>query len=343
MIQFHEAKIQYCIIHKIGNKNEDGGYQLSNSPINLNDNLNFVLTNYFFRPFLNIEERWSFSHVSDVGMNAVYQYASTLFEGKNDILRESVNIARYLYDCSSHPKIKSGELYVVYFKDCILDGEIIDAIGIFKSENKDTFIRINPVAGGFSIESESGININKLDKGCLVFNKSSESGYIVTVVDNTNRGEAKYWIEDFLHLRRINDGYTQTMNMVTLCKNFISQLPSEINKSHKAAMMNRVVDGLKEEVININDMAEDVFGKELAETSFSQYKKEYEERHDVSFEETFHSRPDIIKKQSIRTTTTIKLDKNFVINILGGEQFIESGRDDNVGMKYYKLYYREER
>ena len=36
-------------------------------------------------------------------------------------------------------------------------------------------------------------------------------------------------------------------------------------------------------------------------------------------------------------------DGNFDIKIHGGEQFIEQGYDEERGMKYYKLYYREER
>ncbi|MDR0604368.1 MAG: hypothetical protein LBG80_08720 [Bacteroidales bacterium] len=39
-----------------------------------------------------------------------------------------------------------------------------------------------------NFESEKGININKLDKGCLIFNTERENGYIVAVVDNTNKG-----------------------------------------------------------------------------------------------------------------------------------------------------------
>ena len=41
-----------------------------------------------------------------------------------------------------------------------------------------------------------GVNINKLDKGCLIFNTNKEDCYVVSVVDNSNRGEAKYWVED---------------------------------------------------------------------------------------------------------------------------------------------------
>jgi hypothetical protein len=40
--------------------------------------------------------------------------------------------------------------------------------------------------------------INKLDKGCLIFNTEWENGDIVTVVDNTNKGvDAQYWIDVF--------------------------------------------------------------------------------------------------------------------------------------------------
>jgi hypothetical protein len=59
-----------------------------------------------------------------------------------------------------------------------------------------------PLGEGFEIESEKGVNINKLDKGCLIFNTEKEKGYIVAVVDNTNKGaDAQYWVDDFLHVQ----------------------------------------------------------------------------------------------------------------------------------------------
>jgi len=55
-------------------------------------------------------------------------------------------------------------------------------------------LKVYPSGDGFEIESEKGININKLDKGCLIFNTERESGYVVAIVDNTNKGtEAQYW------------------------------------------------------------------------------------------------------------------------------------------------------
>lgn len=342
MIQLHESKIQHCILHVVGNKNEDELYQLSDKEIVVDSKNNQTLTNYFLKPFIGLEELWSFIHISDVQMNDMFQYLTTIFEDKSKFITCSRNIAKQLYNSCTHPKVKSGELYVVYLCDCFVDGNRTDAIGLFKSENKDTFIQINAIDGGFSIESLSGININKLDKGCLIFNTHKEDGYVVSVVDNSNRREAKYWVEDFLQVKRKNDSYTQTQNAMAMCKGFISQLPSDIDKADKAAMMNRVVDSLKQESVNIDSVAERAFGPDHS-AGFNSFRNEYQETHEVIFDDSFQGKPEAIKRRSTGTMTTIKLDKNFDVNIHGGEQFIERGYDEERGMKYYKFFFNEEK
>lgn len=342
MIQLHESKIQHCILHVVGNKNEDELYQLSDKEIVVDSKNNQTLTNYFLKPFIGLEELWSFNHISDVQMNDMFQYLTTIFEDKSKFITCSRNIAKQLYNSCTHPKVKSGELYVVYLCDCFVDGNRTDAIGLFKSENKDTFIQINAIDGGFSIESLSGININKLDKGSLIFNIHKEDGYVVSVVDNSNRGEAKYWVEDFLQVKRKNDSYTQTQNAMAMCKSFISQLPSNIDKADKAAMMNRVVDSLKQESVNMDSVAERAFGPEYS-TGFNSFRSAYQDTHEVSFDDSFQGKSEAIKRRAAGTMTTIKLDKNFDVNIHGGEQFIERGYDEEKGMRYYKLYFNEER
>lgn len=303
---------------------------------------NQVLTNYFLKPFIGLEEIWNFIHISDVQMNDMFQYLTSIFDDNSKFITNSKNIAKLLYNSCTHPKVKSGELYVVYLCDCIVDGNRTDAIGLFKSENKDTFIQINTIDGGFSIESQVGININKLDKGCIIFNTHKEEGYVVSVVDNSNRGEAKYWVEDFLQVKRKNDSYAQTQNAMAMCKNFILQLPSEIDKADKAAMMNRVVDSLKQDAVSINSVADMAFGPELS-PGFKSFRNEYQETHEISFDESFQGKPEAIKRRTTGAVTTIKLDKNFDVNIHSGEQYIERGYDEEKGLKYYKLYFNEEK
>lgn len=72
---------------------------------------------------------------------------------------------------------------------------------------------------GFDIESRQGININKLDKGCLIFNTEKESGYVISIVDNTNKGnEAQYWKDEFLGVRPIANEFHQTNQFLGIAK-----------------------------------------------------------------------------------------------------------------------------
>jgi len=107
-------------------------------------------------------------------------------------------------------------------------------------------------------------------------------------------------------------------------------------------MMNRVVEGLKQESVSIDSVASKAFGPELS-AGFNSFRNEYQKTHDVRFDESFQGKPESIKRRSVGTITTIKLDKNFDVNIHGGEQYIERGYDENRGMKYYKLFFNEEK
>lgn len=205
MISAINITIQNTALHKIQNKLRDEGMQLSKSCLDIKDSLQETLIDYFISPFKS-EEYFHFYHDSGIKYNAVFGLTLDIFNNPNTLHEHSVSLAKHLYDQSIHPKIKGGEFYVVYFKDCIIDGETVDAVGLFKSENKDTFLKVYPSGDGFEIESQQGVNINKLDKGCLIFNTDKENGYIVAVVDNTNKGaEAHYWIDDFLHVRQRKD------------------------------------------------------------------------------------------------------------------------------------------
>jgi hypothetical protein len=278
-------------------------------------------------------------------MNEVFACVNKIFDNPKTLLKQSVNLAKHLYDQSIHPKIKGGEFYVVYFKDCIIDGETVDAVGLFKSENKDTFLKVYPAGDGFEIESEKGININKLDKGCLIFNIEKENGYVVAVVDNTNKGvEAQYWVDDFLHIRQRKDEYYNTQNFLSLTKHFIKdELPQhfDISKPDQIDLLNKSVKFFKgKDNFNIGEFTNEVIEQPDIIEKFNQYKSEYAKEYDMKFEDNFTISENAVKKQSRIFKSVIKLDKNFHIYIHGDRNLIEQGEDTKG--KYYKVYYREE-
>ncbi len=140
---FIETRIDNFCVHKVGNKIADESCFLSKNIVAVNQELKKLLTHYFVSS-LKSTEYFNFYHDTDINMNEVFVYASKIFDNPETLLEQSVNLAKHLYEQSTHPNIKGGEFYTVYFKDCIINGETVDAVGLFKSENKDTFLKVFP-------------------------------------------------------------------------------------------------------------------------------------------------------------------------------------------------------
>jgi len=342
---FLETSIRSLCLHEVGNKIADERYILSSKIIEVEKNLKDLLTHYFVSSFKS-QEYFNFHHESDLKYNEVYGFVSEIFDNPETLFEQSVNLAKHLYEQSVHPKIKGGEFYTVYFKDCIVDGITTDAVGLFKSENKDTFLKVYPSGDGFEIESEKGVNINKLDKGCLIFNTEKENGYIVAVVDNTNKGaEAQYWINDFLHVRPRKDEYYNTQNILSLCKNFVTKELSQqgdVSKADQVDFLNKSVQFFKEkESFDMVEFVNEVIEKPTLIESFNNYKKDFQKDREIDLSDNFVISESAVKKQARSIKSIIKLDKNFHIYVHGHRELIEQGVDE-AGRKFYKIYYSEE-
>ncbi|MBS1524278.1 MAG: nucleoid-associated protein [Bacteroidetes bacterium] len=350
MISFFEAAIASLSIHRVGNRLNEEGYVLSEAPLAVQDELlNNILMQYFVSPFTKTNEVYRFYHASDdLNLNAMYHFAEAIFDDPAGFHEGSTQIAKYLYEAAAHPKIKGGELYVALFRNLQIEGELLDAIGIFKSETKETYLKVSPQQNGFGLAYDSeGIDIRKLDKGCLVFNSEKEQGYKVAVVDNTNRGqEAVYWKDDFLKLRVRNDSYHQTNNVLGVYKNFVTQKIDqefEVSKADKIDLLNRSMKYFKEnENFDIGEFSNEVIGNEQGIASFLKYKKEYEDEFETPIPDTFDINSAAVKKQNRVYKSVLKLDKNFHIYIHGNKELIEKGFDENKNLNYYKVYFKEE-
>ena len=344
MLYTEYLSIKKLILHIIGNRLNQDNIILSTDLIEINFDMEKNLISYFLMPFTS-EKFYQFHHESDLALNEVYTYVSKIFDDQDQLYEQSVNLAKHLYEQSTHPKIKGGEFYTVYFKDCILDGETLDAVGLFKSENKDTFLKVLQENGNFNLQSEKGINIKRLDKGCLIFNKNRETGYVIAVVDNSGKGvEARYWLEDFLHVRLRKNEYTNTRNFMTLAKNFITQeLPKEgkFSKTDQIDILNKSLDFFKDkDTFDIDDFTNEVMTEPETIKKFRQYKQRCEDETGISIDDQFPVSEAARKKQHRSFKRVIQLDKKIKIVIDGNTQNIEQGTDKKG--KFYKLYYTEE-
>ena len=255
-----------------------------------------------------------------------------------------MSLAKHLYESGMHPQIKGGEFYTAYFSDCNFGGERCDALGLFKSETRDTFLDVEQQAGGVHIAAREGIDIKRLDKGAVIFNTEREEGFAVFVVDNTNRTEARYWIDDFLRVRQRQDNYHNTHNTLAMCKKYVTKHLSkefEVSKADQAELLNETMKYFQEqESFSMDDFSEKVIRQPEVVESFTRFRQEYEQDRDIRIEDEFGISDSAVKKQARSYKSVIKLDRNFHIYVHGNRNLLEQGEDEKG--KFYKVYYQEE-
>lgn len=347
MLNFEEIIIDEVIVHHIGSNPDEEGVQMSDGPIALNDDLTrSLLMKYFLAPF-KPGELFHLTHNEDINLNVVYAIVSNIFDDPAVFTEQSKELAQHLYSESAHPKIKTGELYVTKFSNCFIEGETVDAIGLFKSESKETFLKVKSSGNNFTVGYDDGINVNKLDKGCLIFNLENEKGFLVAIVDNINKGaEAQYWRDSFLRVKPRKDEYQQTKSYLDLCKTFVlEQVPKEFEttKADQADFLNKSANYFKKnEEFAFDEFANQVIKQPEVIESFKEYKKQYETTNEIEIDDEFSISAPAVKKQGKVFKSVIKLDKNFHIYVHGNREYIVKGFDEKTGMHYYQLFFKEE-
>ena len=347
MINRVEAQLGSISIHKIGIKAEDEGVQLSSNPIAVEgESLREVLLKYMIDGFKEPEfYRFTFSN-GDVSLNPLYNFVSNIFDNEDYLHEQSVNIARHLYESSQHPNIKSGDLMVATIKDVLVDDELVDAVAIIKSEQKDAFLKLNIAEGRYEIDFEDGINVEKLDKACLRFDTERDSGFKICIIDKSNRSkDAIYWKSDFLNLDSREDNYHATTHYIQATKTFIKErLPFEegADKRDEAEILHRSKTYLKNaETFDKEEYTKTVFSEAERQSSFTDFCDDFMQERKVELKDNFEVSESAVRKQTKFFRSVIKLDKNFHIYAHGDKSLMEKGTDQD-GRKYYKLYYDSE-
>lgn len=345
MLYTEDTRIESLAVHVAGNKSKDESLLISPSlsPQVADEELMRTLTAYFLDAFKS-EEYYNLHHETDLTCNEVWNFAGRIFDDPDALYQHSVSLARHLYETGTHPQIKGGEFYVVYFSDCRFGGESVDALGLFKSETRDTFLDVEQHDEGIRLSRREGIDIKRLDKGAVIFNVEREAGFAACIVDNTNRSEARYWIDDFLRVRPRQDNYHNTHNTLAMCKKYVTKhLAKEfdVSKADQAEMLNETMNYFREqESFSIDDFSEKVIRQPEVVESFTRFRQEYEQERDIRIEDEFGISDSAVKKQARSYKSVIKLDRNFHIYVHGNRSLLEQGQDEKG--KFYKVYYEEE-
>lgn len=349
MINLFGTHIASLSIHRVGNKSRNEPMFLSSDPYKLDDELTPLMKEFFLKPFREKEENYfHFSHEADLEFHELYNIVSAIFENPNSVHELSKKITSHLFNQSEHPHIKNGEVYVAYLENVQLDNVKMDAIGIFKSELKQDFLQFSEKENQLDALLEQGVNLNKLDKGCLIFNANKEEGYKVLSVDS-NRYDTRYWIENFLAVKALADDNFYTKKYLKFCQDFAKDvvLPAE-DKKQEVMFMNRAVNHFAKN----DNFEETAFMNEVIDNpdlipEFQNYKAEKSPKYSIEDLTTFPIANTAVTAARKKIKNIINLDTNIqikldFINPESADKFVEKGWDEEKQMYYYLVYFNKE-
>ena len=349
MIKRTRAEITKCIIHKVANKYNSGSNSFSENLIRFDEDSYNLMVPFLLKPYANLTQSFRFSHHADVRLNEMNSYASAVFKDEETFIENSKNIVNHLYEQSNSAQIKKGDVIIALIEGIEYQDVLTEAIGVFKVENKIDFFQTYLEDDSFDVAVQQGISTKKIDKGCLILNTSDTEGTVVLSVDN-NQYDAQYWIQNFLSVKYADDRNQHTQSYLELCKEFSEEIiKPELGKHEQSQFLANTVDYFKEnESVNIHEFKDEIFEEDKHKEQFDDYKKHFETLNDVLVRNNFEVSDVVLKKEKKKIKTTIKLDTQIEIKLDidapdAASEYLERGYDEEKKMKYYKVYFNEEK
>jgi hypothetical protein len=348
MIETNRMSVVGLTTHFVGNFGLGEDIILSKDPYSFKDEkVQDIFFNYLLSGFKN-DIYYRFRKKTDLMIYNVKDSVDSIFDNPYNLFEESKIIAKHLYQQTINVKVKGGEIYIAYIKNITVDGVVCDAVGIFKSESRDNYIKVDFHLNEFSIETDSGINPKKLDKGVLIFNIDKENGYKATMIDNSSRisSASTYWCVDFLDMNLKPSPYLNTLNYINQCVAFCDEMLTEENNVTKHEK-NMVLNNSVKYFDSNSDYEKENFEKDvLIQEDIIKEFREHQDKYFTTFNiqpcEKFQISQTAVKKNSKYLKSIIKLDNNFNIQINGNHDLLESGYDEDKKMKFYKVFYINE-
>lgn len=329
------GKIKAAVVQRVGNKINEDGVAFADSLCQVGGVEEYLLQ--MINASFKFDDWRQFYYIDDLAMNPAYRFVSKIFDDETVLVKQAHNLARHLYEQSIHPNIKIGEFYVVLLEGCEVDGIETNAVGLFKSEVRETVLTLKMKNNQMVLSPEIGMSLKKLEKGCIVFNVDKENGYKLAVVDNTGSNiDAHYWVDNFLHVKTSDDDYHRTEKLASLCAGFVQHV-SEQSLADGAFMAIRANEILKSgETIAVDDLTEMICQTEEQKKDFLCFRKGFEEENGALDDEVV-----LVKKavnyKPVTRMNVMRLGADFEVKVLNPEALIEEGKDERG--TYWKLYW----
>lgn len=352
-LDFESTTLTGLVLAKVGNPTRNEPLQTSKQLFHVEDSDQETLSSIFLRPFKSFSlVGQKFHHHSSLAKHEMNQAVETIFDAQSTLLEKGIEIATRLHSKSNHPNIKSGDLCIAHLEGIkVGEEDIVQGLCILKSESVTPFLSISTTDGDLQLNTEHGINPEKIDKGCLIIDQFGKKGFYVLTFDRGG-SESRFWVRDFLSLIAIPDSALFSKKVAEMAVTAISETtpppaedapPWEVNDAAKEALTyfdNR-------QHFSLQEFEEKALKDQTTRERFREERKRLEEEEGVAIEEKFDiSQKDISKARKLMKSV-MKLDTGVEIRLQpkvidAPEKVLEKGYDEEKEMSFIKVYFNKE-
>lgn len=352
-LDFESATITGLVLAKVGNPSRNEPLQTSKQVFRVEDEDQGMLTSIFLRPFKSFSLiGQKFHHHSSLENHEMNSCVNSIFDVQANLLEKGIEMANRLHSKSSHPNIKSGDLCISHIEGIrVGEKDVVQGLCILKSESVSPFLSISARNGDLQLNTEQGINPEKIDKGCLIVDQFGKKGFYVLTFDRGS-SESRFWVRDFLSLIAIPDSALFSKKVAEMAVTAISETtappaegapPWEANDAAKEALTyfdNR-------EHFSLQEFEEKALRDDSTRERFREERKRLEEEEGFAIDEKFDiSQKDITKAKKLMKSV-MKFDTGVELRLKpkvveSPEKVMEKGYDDEKEMNYIKVFFNKE-
>lgn len=248
MLDVSSARVTHCVVHRVGNRLREEGCELSQQEVRGTVELHGTLLRHYLAPLAKLGEDFEFYHESDVSLNAAMQFSTRILVDAGKFLSVSQSIAKHLYSVSTHPGIAEGEFIAILFQDVRVNGAPHSALGLYKIEQRETFLDVERSNDSINLIELNGIPVTSIQKGVLIVDND-----VGIFVKESGGQQTKYWTELFLKARPRQTKKTTSK----LAAEFVKQVCSRIDVEAGMSLRRDLVDIFSaNETLNYRDVEE---------------------------------------------------------------------------------------
>jgi 37-kD nucleoid-associated bacterial protein len=346
-LRLNFATASKVVLAKVGNPQREEPLETSREVFSVAEDDQALLTTLLLKPFGSLPAH-RFAHHSSLEQHEMNCCVKAVFADDTTFLENGIEIAQRLYAKSNHPNIKAGDLCITLVRDIEMEGQRVNGLCILKSDSVMPFLSISSRDGDLRLTTEEGINPDKIDKGCLILDFWSETGYYVQTFDRAGH-DSRFWVREFLGVEPVPDSTFLTNAYTQMAVSFLEeQEPVEdappwdtCTAAHDALSY---FDG--RETFDLEDFQTEVLKSPEVVAKFTEHRARIEEEQGQPLQTSFEISKKDVTKAKKKLNSVIKLDSGVEIHIKPAyadhDPALERGYDERKKMNFVKIYYQKD-